>query len=76
VVCRQEIGRRVFDTCSYDDPSNSELKGELIITLTSDAFIRELDRLDLDIPQNLRENSKLTMFRFRTYHRLINPQFF
>jgi hypothetical protein len=64
LVRSQELARRVFDTFSYSDPSISEMRGELIITLISDAFNRDLDRLDHDLPQHLRENSKSITFRF------------
>jgi hypothetical protein len=73
LVRSQELSRRVFDAFSYNDPSSSEMRGELIITLTSDAFNRELDRLDHDLPPHLRENSKSITFRFGVRQKLTNP---
>jgi hypothetical protein len=58
IVRSQELARRIFDAFSYDDLNNGEIRGELIVTLTSDAFIRDLDRLQLALPRDLQQNGE------------------
>jgi hypothetical protein len=50
--------RRISDTFSYDSPENGEVKGERLVTLTSDAFMRDLDRLRADVPADFQTSSK------------------
>jgi hypothetical protein len=60
LVRSQEIERRIVDAFSYDDVNNGEIRGEVLVTLISDAFIRGLDRLRLDVPPNFQKNRKKT----------------
>jgi hypothetical protein len=59
LVRNQELSCRIADTFSYDDLNNSELRGEFLVNLTSETFIRELDRLQLEVPLDLQKNSKI-----------------
>jgi hypothetical protein len=59
-VRSQELSRRIVDTFSYDDLNNGEIRGELLVVLTSDAFTRDLNRLRLEIPLDFQKNSKNT----------------
>ncbi|KAH8893588.1 hypothetical protein GQ53DRAFT_626427, partial [Thozetella sp. PMI_491] len=56
-----EISRRVFDTFSYDDPQNSEVRGEFLVRLSSDTFLRELDGLKQEVSSNLKMNTFLEL---------------
>ncbi|KAF2103559.1 hypothetical protein NA57DRAFT_53074 [Rhizodiscina lignyota] len=55
-VRSQELGRRIVDTFSYDDLNNGEIRGELLITMASEAFIRDLHCLRLELAETLHEN--------------------
>ena|ERR1700753_574285 len=57
-VRSQDLSRRIFDTFSYDDLYNGEIRGEFLVVLTSEAFIRELDHLKLEIPEKFQKSSK------------------
>jgi hypothetical protein len=54
----QEISRRLVETFSYDDPKNGEVRGEFLIALTSEAFMRDVNHLQLNLPFDFRKNSK------------------
>jgi hypothetical protein len=58
IVRSQQISRRIVDTFSYDDLNFGEIRGEFLVTFTSDAFMRDLDCLRKDVPPNLMKNSK------------------
>jgi hypothetical protein len=58
LVQSQELSRRIADTFSYDDLNNGEIRGEILVNLTSDAFSRDLDRLRLEVPLDLQKNGK------------------
>ena len=58
LVRNQELAQRIFDTFSYDDVKNAEIRGEFITALTADAFVRDFDRLRLALPPKLQRNGK------------------
>jgi hypothetical protein len=60
IVRSQEISRRIVDTFSYDDPSFGEVRGEFLVMLTSNAFMRDLECVRKDVPPSLMKNSKKT----------------
>lgn len=57
-VQSQELLRRISDTFSYDSPENGEIRGEFLLTMTSDAFARDLDRLRAEVPVDFQKSSK------------------
>jgi hypothetical protein len=57
-VRSQELSRRIADAFSYDDVNNSEVRSEFHVNLISDTFIRDLDRLQAEFPQDLWKNSE------------------
>ena len=54
----QKLARRVFDAFSYDDVNNAEFQGEFITALTTDAFLRDFDSLQLLLPPMLQQSGK------------------
>jgi hypothetical protein len=59
-VRSQEVSRRIVDTFSYDDLNSGEIRGEFLVILTSDAFIRDLNRLRREVPLDFQKDSKNT----------------
>jgi hypothetical protein len=58
LVESQKLARRIFDTFSYDDLNNVEVRGDLMIALMKEAFTRDLERLQFEVPQNLQQGGK------------------
>lgn len=57
-VQSQELLQRISNTFSYDSPENGEIRGEYLLTLTSDAFVRDLDRVRAEVPESFQKSSK------------------
>lgn len=60
LVRSQKLSRLIADTLSYDDLSNGEIREEFLITLTSDAFLRDVENLRLEVPPYFQKNSTPT----------------
>lgn len=54
----QELARRAFEAFSYDDVKNAEIQSEFVTALTTDAFVREFDRLRLSVPMLFRQSGE------------------
>jgi hypothetical protein len=61
-VQSQEISRQIIDTFSFEDIHNGEIRGEFLTMLTANGFMRDLDRLQLDVPPDFKTNSKYLIF--------------
>ena len=68
LVGSQELARRTFDVFSYDDPSSSGVTGEAMVTLTTDALVRELNLLRRSLHSELQTSRKRS---FRLYASMI-----
>lgn len=77
-VRSQELSRRISDTFSYDSPEDGEIRGEYLVTLTSDAFIRDLDRLRAEVPTDFQKSSKkylLIWIEHYPFSNLLTPRY-
>ena len=53
LVQSQQITRRIVELFSYDDIPSGEIRGEFLVLSTSESLVRDLNRLQMDVPHDL-----------------------